>query len=105
MDIVVTIPFKDRELWIERIDKHIERSDERTAIYHQKRIESYESQNWFVRFVIGKPETMEQAKREFMSGIWNMKRLKETLQATGWETLSIDSWRFKMLQDEDNERA
>lgn len=104
-DIIVTVPFKDRELWIQRIDKRVAGSNAKAQQYHDRNLADYNSYGWAARtFLFNKP-IFDTALRDALSGIGTIKQLKAILQRNGWETASMEGWIFEWLQEADNERT
>ncbi len=96
--ITINIPFCDRNIWIKRIDQRIAESDGKALAFYDSELKRYNEYSWWVRWFILKPPSRDWTMRDSLSGISTLKILKDMLETSGWETMSIDGWIFKWLK-------
>jgi hypothetical protein len=97
-NITVNIPYRDRELWIRRIEQRISEADAEAERLYKSNLDAFNNQHWLVKWFFGPAPTMSMAKRQALNGVGTLKMIKDMLQTTGWETMSIDGWVFRWLK-------
>lgn len=96
-NVKVQIPFADRAIWIKRIDQRtLEAPGEALRLYDSE-LKRFNEMHWAVRWFIFKPPTRGWAIDRAYQNIGTLTLLKEMLETTGWETMSVDGWIFRWL--------
>lgn len=98
MAITVNIPYRDKDLWIGRIDQRIAEADAESQKLFESNLDAFNSQHWLVRWFFGPAPTLNLIKRQALNGVFLLKTLRNMLDTTGWETMNIDGWVFRWLK-------